>query len=62
MLRIITHSVFTVFLTYLKNNSDFSAKSINEFTVIEAQCAVHEAETELLNTVHVIVMLRMFNL
>jgi hypothetical protein len=42
----------------LKTNSDFYSNSINEFVVTEEQCAFHEAETELLNTIHIIVMLK----
>lgn len=40
----------------LKTNSDFYSKRINEFVVMEEQCAFHEVETELLNTAHIIVM------
>ena len=41
----------------LKTNSDFYPNSVNEFVVMEEQCAFHETETELLNTIHIIVML-----
>jgi hypothetical protein len=42
------------------NQQGFFPNNINEFVVMEAQCAFHKAETELLNTIHVIVMLKMF--
>ena len=44
----------------LKANSDFYPNSINEFVVMEEQSVFHEAEADLLNTVHIIVMLKRF--
>jgi hypothetical protein len=42
----------------LKTNRDFYPNIINEYVVMEEQCAFHGAETELLNTIHIIVMLK----
>jgi hypothetical protein len=44
----------------LKANSDFCPNGINEFVAMEEQNVFHEAETDLLNTLHIIVMLKLF--